>query len=289
MGHLLGVNDLTNEQVRELMTLARRLKEGEEVRVRGRAVLFFAEPSTRTRLSFEAGARRAGLEVQTVNAHESSAVKGESFYDTLRTLEALGADFTVFRVPFVLWPYGEVTGVKSALINAGDGTREHPTQALVDLFTLLERLGSVEGLRVLFVGDVKYSRVFRSERVLLERFGARVGVCGPATLIPRGLEGVELFYELDEALGWADAVVWLRLQRERQKEKEVPSLSSYFKLFGLTRERYKRVKLFLHPGPVNANVDVEEELIYAPKSLVAEQVRNGPFVRAALFALLKSW
>ncbi|NPA32389.1 MAG: aspartate carbamoyltransferase catalytic subunit [Aquificae bacterium] len=290
MKSLISVRDLKREEVEEILRLARAYKEGRSKRIDASALFFFAEPSTRTRLSFEKSARSLGIQTYNVTHSESSSVKGESFYDTLKTLEALGYDYVVFRVPFVLFPYDELTrSLNLRLINAGDGTHQHPSQALIDLFTLMERFGEIKGLRVLYVGDIKHSRVFRSGAFLLRMFGARVGVCGPATLIPRNTEalGVEkVFRELDEALPWADVVVWLRLQKERQKENYVPSERSYFKQFGLTKERYEKVKLYMHPGPVNRNVDIDEELVYAEKSLIYEQVKNGIHVRKAIYEFL---
>jgi len=287
MRHLLSAEDLSKEEVEEILSLARSFREGKSLSLRGSVALFFAEPSTRTRLSFEKAAKELGLETQLIGYGESSSVKGESFEDTLRTLEALGFSAVVFRVPFVFFPYPPyLKELKLSLINGGDGTHQHPSQGLTDLLTLLDAFGELKGVKVLFVGDVKHSRVFRSDAYLLKLFGAKVGVCGPAPLIPREVEADEVFYDLDEALPWADAVVWLRLQRERQKENAVPSLSSYFKQFGLTPERYEKVKLFLHPGPVNRNVDVAEELVYGEKSLVLKQVENGLLVRKAVYAFL---
>ncbi|WP_461830162.1 aspartate carbamoyltransferase catalytic subunit [Aquifex sp.] len=290
MRSLISVHDLTKEEVEEILRVAREFKEGREESLKASVVLFFAEPSTRTRLSFEKAAKDLGISTYTVNAGESSTVKGESFEDTLKTLEAMGYDFVVFRVPFVFYPYRPILNRLSIrLINAGDGTHQHPSQGLIDLFTLKEKFGDLRGLRVLYVGDIKHSRVFRSGFPLLKMFGAKVSVCGPATLIPRDIEslGIEkIFKSVDEGIEWADVVIWLRLQKERQKENFIPSENGYFRQFGLTPERYEKVKTYMHPGPVNRNVDIHHDLVYTEKSLIYEQVRNGIPVRKAIYTFL---
>ena len=290
MKSLISSYDLTKDQVEEILRLAKEFKEGKIEKLNASAVLFFAEPSTRTRLSFEKAARELGISTYLVSANESSTVKGESFEDTLKTLEAMGYDFVVFRVPFVLYPYQPlVEKINLRLINAGDGTHQHPSQGLIDLFTLKEKFGELKGLRVLYVGDIKHSRVFRSGLPLFNMFGAQVSVCGPATLIPREVEALgvkKVFSNVDEGIDWADVVIWLRLQKERQKENYIPSESSYFKQFGLTEERLEKVKFYMHPGPVNRNVDIAHELVYTEKSLIYQQVKNGVPVRKAIYKFL---
>ncbi len=286
MKSLVSTRDLKREDVEEILSLSRELKSGRRELCEGEVALFFLEPSTRTRVSFERACRELGLGVSVIGEN-SSVTKGESFFDTLKTFEALGFRAVVFRLPFVLFPYREmVNSLRVSLINAGDGTHQHPTQGLTDLFTLLERFGDVRGLRILYVGDILHSRVFRSGAPLLSMYGAEISVCGPRTLIPRDVQvfGVKrVFDDLETALGQADVVVWLRLQKERQRESFIPSEKSYFLQFGLTAERYKRLRgYFMHPGPVNRGVDVEGDLLYAEKSLVYEQVRNGLFVRMAV-------
>ncbi len=286
MRSLISVQDLKKDDVNKILRLAREFKEGRKEKLEGDVALLFFEPSTRTRISFEKACKLLGLRVYNVAKVTSSMEKGETFFDTLKTLEALEFKGVIFRVPFVFFPYKEtVESLNLSLINAGDGTHQHPTQGLIDLFTLIEKLGSVENLKVLFVGDIAFSRVFRSSAPLLKMFGARVSVCGPKTLIPReiGVFGVEhVFDSVDEGIDWADVVVWLRLQKERQKENYIPSESSYFEQFGLTKERYKKIKkFFMHPGPVNRNVDIDGELIYSEKSLIYEQAKNGLFIRMA--------
>ncbi|GAB6065564.1 aspartate carbamoyltransferase catalytic subunit [Aquifex pyrophilus] len=290
MRSLISVSDLKREEIEEILRLAKGFKEGKGEKISASVVLFFAEPSTRTRLSFEKSARELGMETYLVSSSESSTVKGESFYDTLKTFEGLGFDYVVFRVPFVLFPYTEIAdSLNLRLINAGDGTHQHPSQGLIDLFTLTEHFGDIKGLNILYVGDIKHSRVFRSGAPLFKMFGAKVSVCGPSTLIPRDIKvfGIEkVFSSVDEGIEWADVVIWLRLQKERQKENYIPSESSYFKRFGLTPERYEKVKLYMHPGPVNRNVDISYDLLYTEKSLIQKQVENGIPVRKAIYKFL---
>lgn len=290
MRSLISSYDLTKDEVEEILKLAKEFKKGMKGNIKASVLLFFAEPSTRTRVSFEKAAKELGMSTYLVSSGESSTVKGESFEDTLITLEALGYDYVVFRVPFVLYPYKNLSeGLSLRLINAGDGTHQHPSQGLIDLFTLKEFFGEIRGLRVLYVGDIKHSRVFRSGLPLLRMFGAEVGVCGPATLVPRKIMDLgitQIFSKVDEAIEWADVVVWLRLQKERQKENYIPSEKSYFRQFGLTEERYERVKVYMHPGPVNRNVDIADDLIYTEKSLIYKQVENGLPVRKAIYKFL---
>ncbi len=290
MRSLISSLDLKKDEVEEILKFAKEFKNGKSERINASAVLFFAEPSTRTRLSFEKACKNLGIETYLVFSSESSTVKGESFYDTLKTFEAIGFKFVIFRIPFVLYPYKElVKSLKLSLINAGDGTHQHPTQGLIDLFTLLEKFREVKGMNILYVGDIKHSRVFRSGVYLFKLFGANVGICGPKTLIPDDTEvfGVEkVFNNVDEGIEWADVVIWLRLQKERQKENFIPSESSYFKQFGLTKDRFKKVKYYMHPGPVNRNVDIDYELVYTEKSLIYEQAKNGIFVRMGVLKFL---
>jgi aspartate carbamoyltransferase catalytic subunit len=290
--HLISTKDLSMEDTQGLYSLFCSFREGRKERLKGRAVLFFLEASTRTRLSFEVALRELGMETYYVGRRESSIEKGESFKDTIKVLSALGFRLMVFRVPFILFPYKPCLEEGISLINAGDGTHQHPTQGLIDLFTALEHYPSLEGLKVLFVGDILHSRVFRSSGELFGRFSAQLGVCGPATLIPSDLSpfgDVKIFDSVDEGIDWADLLIYLRLQEERFKESFVPSKDSYFLQFGLTKERYKRLKgYFMHPGPVNPYVDTDPEVLYGEKSLVLKQVQNGPFVRmAVIYNLLK--
>ncbi len=287
MKSLISTRDLSLDQLEEILTLTQELKRGKRLSCEGDVALLFLEPSTRTRISFEKACKSLGLNTYVVSASNSSLTKGESFFDTLKTFEALGFKGVVFRVPFVFYPYREVVdSLKLSLINAGDGTHQHPTQGLIDVFTLREEFKTLEGLKVLYVGDILHSRVFRSGVALLNMMGAEVSLCGPAPLIPRDISSLgvsRVFSDLDEALEWADAVIWLRLQKERQAQNFVPSERSYFEQFGLTHERHKKLRgKFLHPGPVNREVDIAGELIYSEKSLIQKQVENGLWVRSAV-------
>ncbi|HID65459.1 MAG TPA: aspartate carbamoyltransferase catalytic subunit [Aquificaceae bacterium] len=290
MKGLISVFDLKKDEVEEILRLAKEFKEGRKEKIEASAVLFFAEPSTRTRLSFEKSARELGIETYNVSSSESSTVKGESFYDTLKTFEGLGFEYVVFRVPFVLFPYESIVNSLSLrLINAGDGTHQHPSQGIIDLFTLKEHFGELRDLKILYVGDIKHSRVFRSGAPLFTMFGAKVSVSGPRTLIPRDIEVFKVervFDNVDEGIEWADVVIWLRLQKERQRDNFIPSETSYFRQFGLTKERYERVRYYMHPGPVNRNVDIDYDLVYTEKSLIYIQVKNSIHVRKAIYRFL---
>ncbi len=284
--HLISVRDLSKEDIDLLRHLSNRFRDGERETLEGDVALFFLESSTRTRLSFEKACRLLGLRTYYAGRGESSIEKGESLRDTIKTLQALGFRALVLRVPFVLFPYEGYKGEEISLINAGDGTHQHPTQGLIDLFTAIEVFGSLGNLKVLYIGDILHSRVFRSGAYLFSLYGAKVGVCGPKTLIPSDLSpfGVEqVFDSVDEAIEWADLCIWLRLQEERFTESYIPSKESYFLQFGLTKERYKRLKgYFMHPGPVNLYVDVDAEVVYLDKSLVLKQVEMGLYVRMAV-------
>ncbi len=283
---LISVRDLNKEEIILLRSLFEDFKRGRKESLEGHCAFLFLESSTRTRLSFEKACNLLNLRSYYLGPKESSIEKGESFGDTLKTLQALGFRVVIFRVPFVLFPYQQYLEEPISLINAGDGTHQHPTQGLIDLFTALEAYGKVEGLKVLFVGDILHSRVFRSSAYLFKLFGARLGVCGPKTLIPLDLSPFDVdmvFDDLDSAIEWADLCIWLRLQEERFKEQFIPSKESYFLQFGLTKERHERLKgYFMHPGPVNVYVDIESQILYSDKSLVLRQVENGVYVRMAV-------
>ncbi|MEZ0361147.1 MAG: aspartate carbamoyltransferase catalytic subunit [Hydrogenobacter sp.] len=292
MKHLISVFNLTKDEVDELFRLFTEFKAGRREVLEGDVALLFLESSTRTRLSFEKACRNLSLRTYFAGTKETSLEKGETFYDTIRTLSSLGFKALVFRVPFVLFPYSAYLDEGISLINAGDGTHQHPTQGLLDLYTAMEVYGSVEGLRVLYVGDIAHSRVFRSGSYLFNMYSAKVGVFGPKTLIPEDLKpfGVEMVFDnYEDALSWADLVICLRLQEERFKERYVPSKESYFSQFGLTLERHNKLKgYFMHPGPVNLNVDIDANVVYSEKSLILRQVQNGVYTRmAVLYKALK--
>ncbi|MFN7065693.1 MAG: aspartate carbamoyltransferase catalytic subunit [Aquificaceae bacterium] len=284
--NLISVRDLSKEDVKDLRVLCEDFSKGKREILEGDVALLFLETSTRTRLSFEKACRLLNLRTYYVGSRESSMEKGESFSDTVRTLEALGFKALIFRVPFVLFPYEGYLEEGISLINAGDGTHQHPTQGLIDLFTAMDTYGELDGLKILYVGDIAHSRVFRSSAYLFKLFGAQVGVCGPRTLIPYDLspfEVSEVFDNIDTAIEWADLCIWLRLQEERFKEQYIASKESYFLQFGLTKERHKRLRgYFMHPGPVNLYVDIDGEVLYSERSLVLKQVGKGLYLRKAV-------
>ncbi|HEU4743159.1 MAG TPA: aspartate carbamoyltransferase catalytic subunit [Meiothermus sp.] len=253
------------------------------------ATVFF-ENSTRTRLSFELAARRMSADVLSFSAATSSLAKGESYKDTLLTLDAMGLDAYVIRTDAAGVCHQAVKWLGKPIINAGDGWRAHPTQALLDAFSLLESLGSLEGKKIAIVGDILHSRVARSNAELLPLLGAEVWVCGPATLLPGGLPNVRMTTDLHEALQDADAVMALRLQQERMDRGLLPSLPEYVAGYQITGERLAWAKPgapLLHPGPMNRDVELEGTLADAAQSLVERQVANGQAVRmAVLYHLL---
>ncbi len=268
---------------------ARGLRAGTPLRsLTGRVVanLFF-ENSTRTRLSFERAAKALGADVLNFNAATSSVSKGESLVDTVRNVEALGASIIVLRHPASGAAHLVARHVRCSVVNAGDGTHAHPSQALLDAFTLHERWGTLEGKTVAIVGDVLHSRVARSNLYCLTTLGARVVVAGPPTLVPEGLEalGAQVLPSIDAALEEADAVMMLRVQLERQKESMFPSSGEYAKAFGLTLGRARALKagaVVMHPGPVNRGVELAPEVADGPANVILEQVANGVAVRMAV-------
>ena len=292
---LLGLEDLSPSEIETILDAAVPFKKnGNSRKLSGRAVAFlFSEPSTRTRSSFEVAARRLGAEVLGFSAASSSLLKGESLLDTVRNLEAMGVDYVVVRheVSGALAPIAPATS--ASLVNAGDGAHEHPTQALLDLFTLRERKGRLRGLKVVIVGDILHSRVARSNIHALRKLGAKATVCGPRALVPRDMEtlGAAVSHDLDRALEGADAVIALRLQLERQQQNLVASLTDYYESYGLTPERMGRAGdcVVLHPGPLNRGVEISSEVADGPRSAVLEQVANGVAVRMAVLSLLQDW
>lgn len=298
---LVGLEHLTREQILTILDTAEPFKEVSERRIkkvpvlRGKTIgnLFF-EASTRTRVSFEFAERRLSADPVVIAASGSSVQKGETLVDTARNLEAMRVDMVVVRH----WASGAARflaeRIPSNVINAGDGAHEHPTQALLDLLTLRDHRGQIEGLKVCIVGDILHSRVARSNIWGLLKLGAEVGVCAPPTLLPRGIAdlGVTVFRRVDEALDWADAVNVLRLQLERMEAGYVPSLREYNRVFGVTRERMKRLEsegrslLVLHPGPMNRGVEIDSSVADGPHSVILQQVTNGVAVRMAVLYLL---
>lgn len=296
---LLGIRDLSREEIELILDTARPMKQifHRSVKklptLRGRVVVnLFYEPSTRTRASFEMAGKWMSADVLNFSVSTSSVTKGESFVDTALTMQALGADIIVIRHRSAGAAHLLARATQARVINAGDGIHEHPTQALLDLFTIRERKGRIEGLTVTIVGDILHSRVARSNIWALQQMGAKVRVAGPATLLPAGIEalGVETYTDLDEALAGADVVNVLRIQLERQRPGLFPSLREYHRLYGVTQERLRRVArpdvLILHPGPANLGVEITPDVVEDPRSAVREQVSNGVAVRMAVLYLL---
>ncbi len=295
---LLGLENLDKEEIQLILDTAGPFKNlftrsiKKVPTLRGQTVvLLFYEPSTRTRNSFELAEKRLSADTLNVTVSTSSVVKGESLIDTVKTIEAMKADFVVIRHNMAGAPEIVSRVIKSSVINAGDGSHEHPTQGLLDLFTIKEKKGKIAGLKVTIVGDILHSRVARSNIWGLKKMGAEVNVCAPATLIPQGIEdlGVKVFYDLDKALEGVDVVCVLRIQLERQKEHLLPSLREYTEFYGITNERLKRAKkdcLVMHPGPMNRGVEIFGEVADGNQSVILEQVTNGIAVRMAVLYLL---
>jgi aspartate carbamoyltransferase catalytic subunit len=296
--HLLSMHDLTAEDVTRILDTAASFREvGSRVikkvpALRGRTVVnLFLENSTRTRISFELAAKRLSADVINFSASGSSVAKGESLRDTALTLQAMGADAIVIRHSSSGSPLQLTRWVEGHVLNAGDGTHEHPTQALLDLYTMRERLGRLEGLRVAIVGDVLHSRVARSLSFGLVKMGAEVTLLGPPTLIPPDVPawGAHVSYEIDAVVPKLDVCYMLRVQRERQRLEYFPSVREYRRLFGLTRQRAAALPegaLIMHPGPMNRGVEIDSDVADLPESVMEEQVTNGIAVRMALLYLL---
>jgi len=296
--HLLGLEGLTREEITLLLDTARPMRQIIEREIkkvpplRGRTVVtVFYEPSTRTRTSFELAAKYLSADTVSISAASSSVVKGESLADTARTVRAMGADAIVLRHP-MSGAAGHLSRfVDASVVNAGDGMHEHPSQALLDMFTIREIKGSLEGLKVAIVGDILHSRVARSNIWGLTTMGASVFVTGPPTMLPPGLErmGATVCSEIEECLDGADVVMVLRLQNERQRQGLLPSLREYASLWGINRRRLalaRRDAVVLHPGPLNRGVEITSDVADGPQSVIVEQVVNGVAVRMAILYLL---
>lgn len=260
--------------------------------LRGKTVcLLFYEPSTRTRISFELAAKRLSADLINIAVQTSSVVKGESLIDTVHTLEAYKADFIVMRHAASLAPHFLSRNIKSSVINAGDGNHAHPTQALLDAYSLMEKVGDIKGLHIGIVGDILHSRVARSDIEIFKRLGAKVSLIGPPTLVPDEftMYNVDIWYEFDEILPKLDVINMLRIQRERQQGAFFPSIREYHKRFALTNDRLKRCKkdvIVMHPGPINRGIEIDDEVADSSHSIINEQVTNGVAVRMAIFYLL---
>jgi aspartate carbamoyltransferase catalytic subunit len=296
--HLLSMHDVTAADVTKILDTAGSFREvGTRVikkvpALRGRTVVnLFLENSTRTRISFELAAKRLSADVINFSAGGSSVAKGESLKDTALTLQAMGADAIVVRHSSSGSPLQLTRWVDAHVLNAGDGTHEHPTQALLDLYTMREKHGRLDGLRVAIVGDVLHSRVARSLSIGLVTVGAEVTLVGPPTLIPPEAStwGVQVSYDLDELIPKLDVCYMLRVQRERQRLEYFPSMREYARLFGLTSERaamLPETALIMHPGPMNRGVEIDSDVADQPASVIEEQVTNGIAIRMALLYLL---
>ena len=296
--HLLGIADLASDEIELILNTADAMKEigtrtiKKVPALRGRTVVnLFFEASTRTRLSFELAEKRLSADTMGITAVGSSVTKGETLADTARTLEAMSPDLIVIRHASSGAPHLLARICKAGIVNAGDGTHEHPTQALLDALTIRERKGRLAGLKVAIIGDLLHSRVLRSNVLLLTRMGAEVRACGPATLIPPGLTslGVHVTTSIDEAVRGADVVMMLRVQHERMHGLFLPSVREYFTLFGLTPARLEHAAsdvIVMHPGPMNRGVEIDSAVADGPWSVILDQVANGVAVRMAVLYLL---
>jgi aspartate carbamoyltransferase catalytic subunit len=295
---LLGIEPLTRDQIRLVLDTAEPFKEISERAIkkvptlRGATVVnLFFEASTRTRVSFEFAEKRLSADAVNVAATGSSVAKGETLVDTARNLEAMRIDMVVIRHAASGAAQFLAERIESNVINAGDGTHEHPTQGLLDLLTLRDHFGRLEGLKVCICGDVLHSRVARSNIWGLQKMGAEVGVCGPRSLLPNAIDdfGVSVFERIEDAIQWADALNILRLQLERMTTGYIPSLREYNRVFGVSRVRLERAPrdlLILHPGPMNRGVEIDSDVADGPHSVILDQVTNGVAVRMATLYLL---
>jgi aspartate carbamoyltransferase catalytic subunit len=296
--HLLGLEELTRDELITLLDLAEHFTQDSQEPRRRRANLagkvvvnLFFEPSTRTRMSFGLAARRLGADVMDFSPSGSSTSKGETFIDTAKNIEAMGIDLVIVRHSATGAPHLLAQHLKAGVINAGDGAHEHPTQGLLDIFTIRQMRGRLEGLTVGLVGDITHSRVARSNIHGLTKLGAKVIVCGPPTLVPAGIEelGVEVSHDLDAVLPRCDVINMLRIQFERQRSGLFPSIAEYARLFGMDSERLKKARpdlLLLAPGPINRGVEITPEVADGPHSAILRQVTNGLAVRMAILHLL---
>jgi aspartate carbamoyltransferase catalytic subunit len=295
---LLGIKELSFDEINLILDTAAGFKDvlGRDIKkvpaLRGKtAVNLFFEPSTRTRTSFELAAKRLSTDVINFSVPTSSVVKGESLIDTALTVQALGADFIIIRHSSSGVPHLLARNLKASVINAGDGTNEHPTQALLDAFTIREKKGKFKGLEIAIVGDICHSRVAKSNIYSLTKLGARVRLVGPPTLIPEELKniGINIFHDMAEGLRNVDVLIMLRIQMERQGKGFFPSTEEYSRNWGLTFERLSLAKddvIVMHPGPMNRGVEIVSEIADGPRSVILEQVTNGIAVRMAIMYLL---
>ena len=295
---LVGLETLDADQIRTILDTAEPFKEISERTIkkvpmlRGKTIVnLFFEASTRTRISFEFAEKRLSADTVNIASAGSSVVKGETLVDTARNLEAMRIDMVVIRHNSSGAARFLADRIPSNVVNAGDGRHEHPTQGLLDLLTIRDRIGRIEGVKVCIIGDVLHSRVARSNIWGLTKLGAEVAVCGPRTLLPADIAdlGVKVFNRVEEAIEWAEVLNVLRLQLERMKSGYVPSLREYNRVFGVTRERVERAPrdlVILHPGPMNRGVEIDSDVADGPHSVILDQVTNGVAVRMAVLYLL---
>lgn len=296
---LLGIEELAREEIDEILERARYFQPAPNETfqrfdtLRGRSIVnLFFEPSTRTRVSFEIAARRLGAEAVSIQAQASSVSKGESLVDTLNTLVAMRPDAIVMRHSASGAPHFLSQYLAKPIINAGDGTHEHPTQALLDARTILDHLGRLDGLRVAIIGDIAHSRVARSNIYLLSKFGVDIVLCGPAPLVPVNLAqiapGVSIRHDIEEAIRGADVIMMLRVQLERQHETPMPA-GEYFRFYGLRLDHVSRARpgaIVMHPGPINRGREISSEVADSQSSVILNQVENGVAVRMAVLEKL---
>jgi len=295
---ILGLEEMEAEDIQFILDTAESMKEVSERQIkkvptlRGKTMInIFYEPSTRTRTSFEIAGKRLSADVVNISTSASSVVKGETLKDTGRNLMAMKPDILVIRHSAVGAPKILADTLPIPVINAGDGAHEHPTQALLDLFSIREKKGSLKGLKAAIVGDITHSRVARSNIHGMRKMGMEVRIAGPATLLPRHVEqlGVQVYTDVDAAIEGVDIIMMLRIQLERQGQGLFPSLREYSRLFGLNRKRVKRAKadvLIMHPGPMNRGVEISSEVADGPYSIILDQVTNGVAIRMAVLFLL---
>lgn len=291
---LLSIAELDKEEIESIFETTESFKEvaTREIKkvptLRGRTIVnLFLEPSTRTRTSFELAAKRLSADLVNISAESSALTKGESLEDTAKTIEAMNADIVVLRHSAPGSAHFLASLIEAGVINAGDGAHEHPTQALLDLFTIKEKLGKIKNLEIALIGDISHSRVARSNILAFNKMGAKVTVVGPPTLMPADIESmdVQVSYDFDRTIKKVDVIYLLRIQLERQNESFFPSLREYSTLFGLNLERLKLAKenaLIMHPGPMNRGIEITSEVVSLPQTVINEQVANGVAVRMAI-------
>jgi aspartate carbamoyltransferase catalytic subunit len=297
--HLLGIEELSADEIVLILDQAANFKEVIERAIpkvptlRGKTIVnLFCEPSTRTRASFELAAKRLSADTLNIAASSSSFLKGETLKDTAKNIEAMKIDMLIMRHSCAGAPHFLARNIDASVINAGDGAHEHPTQALLDVFTIREKLGKIEGLKVSIIGDIAHSRVARSNIWALTKLGAQVTVCGPKTMMPAGIEkmGVRVTNDIKEAVKDADALNVLRIQLERQKKPVFPSVREYARFFGINAQlldkHAKKNILIMHPGPINRGVEMTQDVADGEYSVILNQVTNGVAIRMAVLFLL---